>query len=204
MILFENVGFRYGRGPDVLQNLSFEVPDGEFRFITGASGAGKSSLLRLFAGFSRPDAGTITWHQDGARCPPFALTAYQGHMDAFKPRLTPREALGFWAEIMDLTDTSEDLLTRVGLASRQHVPCGQLSAGQRRRLSLARLLLSGKALWILDEPTAAMDEAGTALIVQLIKAHIARGGSAVIASHNAPQITGERTRQIILSAQAAA
>jgi heme exporter protein A len=141
---------------------------------------------------------------DGAPCLPSALTAYQGHIDAFKPQLTPREALGFWAQIMDQPDISKALLAQVGLKTRQHIPCGQLSAGQRRRLSLARLMLSSKALWVLDEPTAAMDAEGTSLIAQIIAGHIARGGSAVIASHNAPEITGTRTRRIMLSAKAAA
>jgi len=187
-------------GNTLMAGLTLTVAPGELLWVGGDNGIGKSSLLRVICGLSRPDHGQIAWTCDGASCPAHEMIAYQGHLDAFKPNLTAREALAFWADVMDKDDMSSTLLDTVGLGARAGVSCRNLSAGQKRRLSLARLILSAKPLWIMDEPTAAMDTDGVTLIHGLIGAHIARGGSAVIASHQSPVIAGLRTRQLVIKA----
>jgi heme exporter protein A len=187
-------------GHTLISGLTLTVAPGELLWVGGDNGIGKSSLLRVICGLSRPDHGQIEWTQNGVPCAAHDMIAYQGHLDAFKPNLTAREALSFWADVLDKDDTASTLLNMVGLGERADVPCGHLSAGQKRRLSLARIILSAKPLWIMDEPTAAMDADGVALIHGLISAHIARGGSAIIASHQSPVIAGLRTRQLVLEA----
>lgn len=187
-------------GHPLFAAINLSVVAGDLLWIGGDNGIGKSSLLRLMTGLSRPDSGEITWSRNNRQCPANNLIAYQGHQDAFKPNLTAQEALHFWADVMDLPVNTTALLLAVGLSARAHVPCGQLSAGQKRRLSMARLILSQKQIWIMDEPTAAMDADGLELIHSLIASHISRGGSAVIASHHSPRITGVRTRQLVLKA----
>lgn len=180
--------------------LSVSVTSRNLLWVGGDNGIGKSSLLRLMSGLSRADSGHISWAVNGRPCPPTSVIAYQGHQDAFKPALTAAEALSFWADILDRGIDVGALLYSVGLQERADVPCGQLSAGQKRRLSLARLILSQKPIWILDEPTAAMDAAGVDLIHARVAAHIQAGGSAIIASHKAPVIAALNTRQLILKA----
>ncbi len=187
-------------GHPLFASLSLSVVTGDLLWIGGDNGIGKSSLLRLMTGLSRADTGQISWSRNSISCAANDLIAYQGHQDAFKPNLTVQEALLFWADVMDIPANIPALLSTVGLSARAHLPCGHLSAGQKRRLSLARLILSQKPIWIMDEPTAAMDAGGVELIHGLISAHLSRGGSAVIASHHAPRITGVRTRQLILKA----
>ena len=187
-------------GHRLISGLTLTVAPGELLWVGGDNGIGKSSLLRVICGLSRPDEGYLGWTQNSVPCAATEVIAYQGHLDAFKPNLTSREALSFWADVMDKDIDITHLLETVGLKSRADVPCGHLSAGQKRRLSLARIILSAKPLWIMDEPTAAMDADGVALIHGLIGAHIARGGSAIIASHQSPVIAGLRTRQLVLEA----
>ena len=194
------------RGAHALfSGISLLVVNGDVVWIRGDNGIGKSSLLRLMTGLSRVDEGKIHWSQAGKVCLANTIICYQGHQDAFKPSLTALEALEFWTDIMDKDGidkglTPVELLAVVGLEDRANVPCGKLSAGQKRRLSLARLILSQKPIWIMDEPTAAMDAEGVNLIHGLIKEHVASGGSAIIASHHAPVISGVRTRQLVLKA----
>lgn len=198
-LTLNDVGLSRGDHP-LFGGVSLSVVSGDVVWIGGDNGIGKSSLLRLMTGLSRVDNGEILWTQNNANCAAADLIAYQGHQDAFKPTLTAKEALEFWADIMNISVYAAALLTAVGLGVRADVPCGHLSAGQKRRLSLARLMLSQKPIWIMDEPTAAMDAEGVELIHGLIAAHVALGGSAVIASHHAPRISGVRTRQLIIKA----
>ena len=195
----EAAAFSRGGHP-LFSGINLKIVSGDLVWIGGDNGIGKSSLLRLMTGLSRPDDGHIVWTRGAAECEAKELIAYQGHQDAFKPTLSAAEALEFWADVMDKPADSAALLTAVGLSEKMNVPCGHLSAGQKRRLSLARLILSQKPIWIMDEPTAAMDAEGVALIHGLIAAHLSRGGSAIIASHQAPHIAGAATRQLILKA----
>ena len=158
-------GIALSRGDHPLfASISLSVVSGDLLWIGGDNGIGKSSLLRLMTGLSRADSGEISWSQDSISCAADELIAYQGHQDTFKPNLTAQEALLFWADVMDMPANASALLSTVGLSARAHIPCGQLSAGQKRRLSLARLILSQKPIWIMDEPTAAMDAEGVELI----------------------------------------
>lgn len=182
--------------------LTLSVGPGELLWVNGGNGLGKTSLLRLLAGFARADTGTISWSRDNGPCQARDIIGFQGHHDAFKPTLITSEALRFWADVLDVPDISAQVLDQVGLGARHDVACGQLSAGQKRRLALARLILSQKPVWIMDEPTAAMDSKGVALIHSLVESHISAGGSAIIASHDRAQTMAATTRRLTLQVAA--
>ncbi|WP_371397781.1 heme ABC exporter ATP-binding protein CcmA [Fretibacter rubidus] len=188
------------RGTALLfSGVSFSIDPGQLIWVNGGNGMGKTSLLRLLAGFSRADSGIIDWSKDGRSVAAKDLVGFQGHHDAFKSALTAHESLVFWADLMDVPDDTDSVLKAVGLAMRADVRTGALSAGQKRRLALARLMLSKKPLWVMDEPTAAMDTKGVALIHSLVEGHIRSGGSAIIASHNPAQNMSAHTRRLTLN-----
>lgn len=192
-------GVAISRGEQALvRGISFTLAPSDLIWVCGDNGIGKSTLLRLMAGFSQVDHGSVHWQASGVNVEPRSIIAYQGHLDAFKSTLTAREALGFWAEVYENTAPLAPILNHVGLEVKADVPCGKLSAGQKRRLSLARLLISGKPIWLMDEPTAAMDKDGAALIEACITEHIAAGGSAVIATHDATQRLSPNARRLTL------
>lgn len=196
-VILDNVAI--SRGEQVLvSGISFTLAPSDLIWVCGDNGIGKSSLLRLMAGFAQADAGSVHWQASGADVEARSIIAYQGHLDAFKPTFTASEALKFWAEIYENTAPLAPVLTHVGLADKSNVPCGKLSAGQKRRLSLARLLMSRKPIWLMDEPTAAMDTEGAELIQNCITDHIAAGGSAVIATHDATHRLTESARRLTL------
>jgi heme exporter protein A len=168
----------------VLRDLSFAVEAGGALLLLGPNGSGKSTLLRLLAGLKRPDAGTIAW--DGADVADdagahAARVAYLGHQDAVKPGLTTSENLRFAARLSggDIAGA----LDAVDLAPLADLPARMLSAGQRRRLALARLALSRAPLWLLDEPTLGLDDRAVARFGTLLAAHRAGGGIVVTATH---------------------
>jgi len=188
------------RGANFLfSGLTFTLAPKELIWINGGNGIGKTTLLRLLAGYARPDSGEIVYELNGGQCLAKDIIGFQGHQDAFKPAHTAQEALSFWAELMELPNSTDTLLEEVGLAERKNVTFGTLSAGQKRRLALARLMLSQKKIWIMDEPTAAIDSDGVSLIYDLIETHIEQGGSAIIASHNPAQNIAAHTRRITLA-----
>ena len=151
--------------------------------VLGANGAGKSTLLRLLAGLLRPAAGTIALLPDDSEASGGRLH-YAGHLDALKSALTVGQNLAYWAKLWasDAQRVDEAIET-VGLAMVAQLPVAVLSAGQRRRAALARLLIARRPLWLLDEPTASLDAGGTAILGKVIAGHIARGGIAVVATH---------------------
>jgi heme exporter protein A len=164
----------------VLRDLSFHVPDGGALLLLGANGSGKSTLLRVLAGLKRPDAGRVSWHgQDTQEHP--APVAYLGHLDAIKPGLTAIENLGLAARVGQ--GSAASALAAVDLSALADLPARLLSAGQRRRLALARLVLSRAAIWLLDEPTLGLDTASVARLGTLLAAHRAEGGVVVTATH---------------------
>lgn len=174
-------------GRPVFSGLSFRLEGGQVLAVTGPNGAGKSSLLRLLAGLLRPDSGEIACEGQREDEP---VAHYLGHADALKPALTLAETLSFWAALYqqgrvvldaDISDAAE----AVGLGHATELHIGVLSAGQRRRAALARLLLSPRPLWLLDEPTAALDSEGEALLQRLMTKHTDRGGLIVAATHQA-------------------
>ena len=149
--------------------------------VTGANGAGKSTLLRLVAGLLTPSAGTIALDpapDDGL----MAQVHYLGHLDALKPVLSVRENLAFWRRVWRGGDIGA-ALEEVGLGHLDHLPAGALSAGQRRRVAIARLLIAPRPIWLLDEPTAALDAAAEATLGRLIARHRSGGGMVIAATH---------------------
>jgi heme exporter protein A len=171
----------------VVRGLDFRAEAGAVLSIEGANGAGKSSLLRMLAGFLAPAGGAISFEtadgvvEDGEERGKYV--GWLGHHDAIKPQLTPRETLAFYARLYGAARDIDDVLRDVGLARAADLPCQYLSAGQKRRLGLARLKIAARALWLLDEPLAALDDAGKALLRAWIGAHRADGGIVAAATH---------------------
>ncbi len=177
-------------GRPVFAELSFQAAPGDLVVVRGPNGCGKSSLLRLIAGFLRPAAGTIMWDQTAItedRPAHGARTSYLGHLDAVKPVLTVEENLDFWAGLgnpsMAPADQIMAALKNLELRALADLPGGYLSAGQKRRLNLARLLVRPSSLWLLDEPTATLDDRSAAIVTGLISEHCAGGGVAIVATH---------------------
>ena len=162
----------------VLRGVSLAVPPGGALLLLGANGSGKSTLLRVLAGLKRPDAGTVLWM--GAAADPWPV-AYLGHQDAVKPGLTAAENLRFAARTGQ--GTPRDALAALDLLPLMDLPARLLSAGQKRRLALARLVLSSAPIWLLDEPTLGLDTAAVERLGGLLAAHRAGGGVVVTATH---------------------
>jgi heme exporter protein A len=174
-------------GRRVFSGVSFRAESGEVVAVTGPNGSGKSSLIRIVAGLLRPDAGDLRFEWTGEQ----PLIHYFGHADALKPALTLGETLRFWAALYGGLAGSgiESAAALVGLGHALDLPVGVLSAGQRRRAGLARLLVSPRPLWLLDEPSAALDADGEEMLTGLLQAHCARGGIVVAATHQALPMT---------------
>lgn len=186
MLEAENLACRRGERL-VFAGISFAVPRGGALVLVGPNGSGKSSLLRLLAGLTPTEAGRLLW--DGVpvgddAAAHRARVRFVGHQDAVKPALTVRENLAFWA---GLRDTSEDAisaaLARLGLDRLGDWPSRFLSAGQRRRLALARLLLAPATVWLLDEPTTGLDRDSIAGFEAALAGHRAAGGLVVASTH---------------------
>ena len=168
----------------VFRDLDFAVPAGGALVLTGANGSGKSTLLRLLAGLVRPIAGRLLWCGEDALAdlPSHAArVTYLGHLDAVKPGLTVGENLRFAARMGG--GSVDDALAALGLGDLADVPARFLSAGQKRRLAIARLGLSVAPLWLLDEPTVGLDAASLDRVGAVLRAHRARGGIIVAATH---------------------
>jgi heme exporter protein A len=172
----------------ILRDVSFDLRGGEFLKLTGPNGVGKTTLIRIVCGLLPPENGTVYWRGTVVRSTSdeyHAEMAYLGHLNSLKADLTARENLRFLAGLRQtLSDADIDgALDRVGIVSRGDLMARSLSAGQKRRLALARLLLSGAALWILDEPVTNLDTAGIELVEELIAEHVNGGGLALAAAH---------------------
>jgi heme exporter protein A len=183
-------------GRVVFSGLSFSLARGKLLTVTGPNGSGKSSLLRLIAGLIRPAAGRF--HIERASKED-AVTHYFGHADALKPALTLRETLRFWGTVyrqegsVPLDPDFDECAGRVGLRHAIDLPVGVFSAGQRRRVGLARLLISPRPLWLLDEPTSSLDRDGEALLGSLMQDHLAGGGLIVAATHQDLPLRADQT-----------
>jgi heme exporter protein A len=168
----------------VFRDLDFSVAAGGCLLLTGPNGSGKSTLLRLIAGLLRPAAGMLAWDGEDALADLASharRVAYVGHQDAVKPGLTVAENLNFAARLTGAN--SREALVAVGLAELADLPSRMLSAGQKRRLALARLVLSRAPLWLLDEPTLGLDAASVERFGGMLNDHRSHGGSVVAATH---------------------
>ena len=175
-------------GRVVFKDLSFEVATGAALILRGPNGAGKSSLLRIAATLMDAAAGSLLWGDAAIEGDQHrARLTYVGHADAIKPVLTVRENLAFWSAYADPTDDLADrvdqALTAFGLDPLAGIPARFLSAGERRRLGLARLKVTNSALWLLDEPTVALDRESVARFTDVLRSHLDGDGLAIIATH---------------------
>ena len=192
-------GLSCGRSGLLLnENLDFSLTGGEALLLRGPNGTGKTTLLLTLAGIVAPLAGHFAVEGAGDDQ---ALLHYCGHRNAVKARLSVVENLAFWAAINGATGmTPLAALGEVGLDALAGIDAGYLSAGQSRRLALARLLVSQRPLWLLDEPTAALDDEGHRLVARLLGAHLALGGLAIAATHDAiPLADPDRLRTLQLA-----
>jgi heme exporter protein A len=171
-------------GREVFSGLDFEATSGEALAVVGRNGSGKTSLLRLIAGLLAPFAGSIGLEGGDVELTLPEQCHYLGHRDALKTALSVSENLGFWRDFLGGAkfDPAE-ILARVGLDHAADSPASFLSAGQRRRLSIARLLTVQRPIWLLDEPTNALDSEGQSVFTALMTDHLARGGLIVAATH---------------------
>ena len=182
-------------GRDVFSGLDFEASSGEALAIVGANGSGKTSLLRMIAGLLAIAEGAIGLDGGEAELTLPEQAHYLGHRDALKPALSVTENLAFWRDFLggEASDVGTSLAA-VGLDHAVHLPAAFLSAGQRRRLSIARLLAVRRPVWLLDEPTNALDAAGQSMFAALMGDHLARGGLIVAATHAPLGITARELR----------
>ncbi|MBM3353369.1 MAG: cytochrome c biogenesis heme-transporting ATPase CcmA [Betaproteobacteria bacterium] len=187
--------------------LSLALEAGGLARLLGANGSGKTSLLRILAGLTRPAAGEVRWR--GERIGDLAEEygrelAYIGHAPALKDELTVAENLAFAARLAGIVASGAQLeaaLEVLGMATRAALPARVLSQGQKRRVSLARLALPGApALWLLDEPFAALDEDGIGRVRALTEAHLARGGMLVLTSHQDVPVAAGSIQTVTLGA----
>jgi heme exporter protein A len=181
----------------LFRNLYFKVEPGRALLVEGPNGAGKTSLLRVLAGFLAPAAGTISLRIDGSDIAEDEERGkhigWFGHQDGLKPQLTARENLSFFARLYGGNPAYVvPMLDWAGLSRAADFPVQYLSAGQKKRLALARLKLSGRSVWLLDEPFAALDAAGKKLVEHMLAEHCATGGIAIVATHERISLDASR------------
>ena len=170
----------------VFRALSFKLLPGGALILRGPNGSGKSSLLRILAGFLKPAGGTVAWNGEDMREAPEAHRArahYVGHLEAVKPTLTVAEHLAFWATAKGFPKPTNNILAALELEDLADVPGRFLSAGQKRRLTLTRLLATPAELWLLDEPSITLDHKSAARLEKVLADYRAGGGMAIIATH---------------------
>jgi heme exporter protein A len=195
-LIAENLTLERG-GRTVVNGASFVVDGGTALMLTGPNGSGKSTLLRALAGYLRPASGSVTLKDDGRVTGADAsrevgeVCQFVGHLDGIKTHLTAAENLSFWAKYLagpqdagvSVAERVDGALEQFALAALADIPAGYLSAGQKRRLALARLAVAYRPIWILDEPTVSLDVASARVLTDAINAHLKTGGMAVIATH---------------------
>jgi heme exporter protein A len=170
----------------VFRGVSFALEPGAGLILRGPNGSGKSSLLRILAGFLKPAGGMVAWNGENMAAAPEAHHArchYVGHLEAVKASLTVQEHLTSWAAIKGFATAADDILSPLGLEELAEVPGRFLSAGQKRRLTLTRLLATPAELWLLDEPSVTLDGKSAAGLEKMLADHRAGGGMAIIATH---------------------
>jgi heme exporter protein A len=183
-LIAENLGGERG-GQPVFSDIGFSFGRGDALVVTGPNGSGKSTLLRVIAGLLPAASGSVRLEDGGEAFPTVASAShYLGHLNAMKPTLTATENIAFWRDFCgDAVVSVEAALETIGLGAIGHLPYGYLSTGQRRRAAIARLLVSRRPVWLLDEPTAGLDAESARQFSVLMAKHIAGGGIIVAATH---------------------
>lgn len=177
---------------------------GDCVHIAGPNGSGKTTFLRVVAGLLTPEQGSVRWQGQPIASDRDAYGAsfcYLGHSDGLKPEFTCRENLAYEVGLRRRLDAAmiDETLARLGLSHSRDQPARSLSAGQRRRLSMARVMLAGAALWILDEPFTNLDVGGVNLLSEVIALHLDAGGAALLATHQPPAIPRHAVRRLDLA-----
>ena len=184
-------------------DLDLSLSAGQAMQITGENGAGKTTLLKTLCGLHRPEAGRVEWRGQDVHEAPAAFgkdLLYIGHENAINPDLTPRENLRMLSRLFGSSGDVDSALKGMGLSRVMQSPCRALSAGQRRRVALARLGVSSAALWILDEPAAALDTQGRGLLAAQIAKHADRGGVVLFTTHDRLDLPGITPQELRISA----
>ncbi|MFN3623924.1 MAG: heme ABC exporter ATP-binding protein CcmA [Hyphomicrobium sp.] len=202
-LVAENLTLERG-GRAVVEALSFCLGAGSALILTGPNGAGKSTLLRALAGYFRPAAGRVRVTGAGADRETSEVCHFVGHLDGIKTHLSAAENLSFWGTYLagpadadrSLARRVEEALERFALDALATIPAGYLSAGQKRRLALARLAVAARPLWLLDEPTVSLDVASVRVLIEAINDHLKGGGLAVIATHVPMELTSAQAIQL--------
>ncbi|MGE0627390.1 MAG: heme ABC exporter ATP-binding protein CcmA [Hyphomicrobiaceae bacterium] len=195
-LIVEDLAVERG-GRRVLEGLSFRLGPGEALELIGPNGAGKTTLLRAIAGFLRPASGMIRLEGGAPDLEIAEACHYVGHRDGIKGALTVAENARFWSRYLGSAANVGEALVALGIDALAGVPAAWLSAGQRRRLGLARLLLARRPLWLLDEPSVSLDAGGVAALAGLIRRHCETGGLVIAATHVTLGLADTRTVQLV-------
>lgn len=188
----------------LIAGLDLRLEAGAAVQVRGPNGSGKTTLLRAIAGLARPESGAIRWHGAAGPLTGPVPIAYLGHRSGLKADLTPREELRFALRLQGAADPQavDAALERMGVAACADLPCGGLSAGQRRRVALARVLAGAAPIWILDEPLTALDAQGCADFGRLLAEHLRRGGLALLSTHQPLALEADRLATLHLETPA--
>lgn len=203
--MFRANGLECVKGYDSLfSNIGFSLEPGEMLQIEGTNGSGKTSLLRILTGLSQPEAGEVYWNEIDIAEDPETYNenlVYIGHLNGLRAELTALENLQLTRQYLARTNdlTTRDALAAVGLAGYEHIMAHQLSAGQKRRVALARLHLNTAPLWILDEPTTAIDVDGVHDFEQTVERHTLNGGMVILTAHQKLSFGRAKTRALSLT-----
>src|SRR5581483_134879 len=191
-------------GRTLFSGLSFTVGEGEALLLTGPNGAGKTTLIRTIAGLLGPAAGSVRLEGGGADRSVGEQCHYVGHLNAIKSALTVEENAAFWCRFLGgEAERIATALAAFGLDALRDIPAAYLSAGQKRRLGLARVLVAERPIWLLDEPTVSLDEAAQAVLARAVDAHTGHGGLVVAATHMPLAFAGARELRLGRAAAAA-